>query len=47
MKQSAIVEFLQDWNEKPPDKKSSCASLHRAKVNYEKFGISALLSKAN
>lgn len=45
MKHSAIVEFLQDWNEKHPDKKSSYASLHRAKVNYEKFGISALLSK--
>ena len=45
MKHSAIVEFLQDWNEKHPDKKSSYASLHRARVNYEKFGISALLSK--
>lgn len=45
MKHSAIVKFLQDWNEKHPDKKSSYASLHRAKVNYEKFGISALLSK--
>ena len=28
MKHSAIVEFLQDWNEKHPDKKSSYASLH-------------------
>ena len=45
MKHSAIIEFLQDWNEKYPDKKSSYASLHRAKTNYKKFGISALLSK--
>jgi len=45
MKHSAIVEFLRDWNEKYPDKKSSYASLHRAKTNYKKFGISALLSK--
>ena len=45
MKHSAIIEFLQDWNEKHPDKKSSYASLHRAKTNYKKFGISALLSK--
>ena len=45
MKHKEIVEFLKDWNEKHPDKKSSYSALCKARVKYEKFGEDALLSK--
>lgn len=45
MKHSAIIEFLQDWNEKYPDKKSSYSALCKARIKYEQFGEDALLSK--
>jgi len=45
MKHKEIVEFLQDWNEKHPDKKSSYSALCKARIKYEQFGEDALLSK--
>lgn len=45
MKHKEIVEFLKDWNEKHPDKKSSYSALCKARVKYEQFGEDALLSK--
>lgn len=45
MKHKEIVEFLQDWNSKHPDKKSSYSALCKARVKYEQFGEDALLSK--
>ena len=45
MKHKEIVEFLEDWNEKHPDKKSSYSALCKARVKYEQFGEDALLSK--
>ena len=45
MKHKEIVEFLQDWNSKHPNKKSSYSALCKAKVKYEQFGEDALLSK--
>lgn len=45
MKHKEIVEFLKDWNEKHPDKKSSYSSLCKARIKYEQFGEDALLSK--
>lgn len=45
MTHSEIVKFLKTWNENYPDKKSSYPALYRAKKNYKKFGISAILSK--
>ena len=45
MKHKEIVEFLEDWNEKHPDKKSSYSALCKARVKYERFGEDALLSK--
>ena len=45
MKHKEIVEFLQDWNSKHPDKKSSYSALCKARIKYEQFGEDALLSK--
>ena len=45
MKHKEIEEFLQDWNSKHPDKKSSYSALCKARVKYEQFGEDALLSK--
>ena len=45
MKHKEIVEFLKDWNEKHPDKKSSYSALCKARIKYEQFGEDALLSK--
>ena len=45
MKHSGIIEILQDWNEKHPDKKSSYSALCKARIKYEQFGEYALLSK--
>lgn len=45
MKHKEIVEFLENWNEKHPDKKSSYSALCKARVKYEQFGEDALLSK--
>ena len=45
MKHKEIVEFLQDWNSKHPDKKSSYSALYKARIKYEQFGEDALLSK--
>jgi len=45
MKHKEIKEFLQDWNLKHPDKKSSYSALCKARIKYEQFGEDALLSK--
>ena len=45
MKHKEIVEFLQDWNSKHTDKKSSYSALCKARIKYEQFGEDALLSK--
>lgn len=45
MKHKEIVEFLKEWNEKHPDKKSSYSALCKARIKYEQFGEDALLSK--
>ncbi len=45
MKQKEIVEFLKDWNEKHPDKKSSYSALCKSRIKYEQFGEDALLFK--
>lgn len=44
-KHKEIKEFLLDWNEKHPDKKSSYSALCKARIKYEQFGEDALLSK--
>jgi len=45
MKHEEIKEFLLDWNERHPDKKSSYSALCKARIKYEQFGEDALLSK--
>ncbi|MDD3238372.1 MAG: transposase domain-containing protein [Candidatus Gastranaerophilales bacterium] len=45
MTHSQINAFLQVWNKKYPEKASSYTRIHEARMKYEKFGISALLSK--
>jgi hypothetical protein len=45
MTHSEIEAFLNEWNKQHPEKSSSYTRLYLAKREYEKFGISALLSK--
>ncbi len=45
MTQTQTKEFLQEWNIKNPDKKSSYTRLFEARRKFNQFGISALLSK--
>lgn len=45
MKHQEIKEFLAEWNETNPDKKSSYPSLCKAKAKFEQFGKDALLSR--
>lgn len=45
MTHTQINNFLKEWNLKHPDKASSYTRIYEARCKYEKFGISALLSK--
>lgn len=45
MTHSQINAFLKEWNVKYPDKASSYTRIYEARCKYQKFGISALLSK--
>ena len=45
MTHAEIDSFLEVWNNKYPEKASSYTRIYLAKKLYEKFGISALLSK--
>jgi hypothetical protein len=45
MTHTQINNFLKEWNLKHPYKASSYTRIYEARCKYEKFGISALLSK--
>ncbi len=45
MSHKEIINFLKVWNLKYPSKASSYTRIYDAKKNYNKFGITALLSK--